>query len=146
MALHYQTECRMGTRRINRSYSGYQAFVAILFDLVFGLFFEFVATFMSLTFRLLIFSARLVIQVLKSYVESGCGCDGGPGLYPDAPVRTLASRDRPARTGEPLLAARGFARSAQKPDGPSAARSERRGVSTPFSFPDETVSFRCSTA
>ena len=33
MALHYQTECRMGTRRINRSYSGYQAFVAIVFDL-----------------------------------------------------------------------------------------------------------------
>jgi hypothetical protein len=66
MALHYQTECRMGTRRINRSYSGYQAFIAILFDLVFGLMFEFVATFFSLTFRLVIFLARLVIKVLRS--------------------------------------------------------------------------------
>ena len=66
MALHYQTECRMGTRRINRSYSGYQAFVAIFFDLIFGLFFELVATCSGLTFRLLTFSIRLAVQVLKS--------------------------------------------------------------------------------
>jgi hypothetical protein len=66
MALHYQTECRIGTRRINRSYSGYQAFVAIFFDLIFGLFFELVATFLSLAFRLIGFSVRLTIQVLRS--------------------------------------------------------------------------------
>jgi hypothetical protein len=66
MSLHYQTECRMGTRRINRSYSGYQAFVAILFDLIFGLFFELVATFISLTFRLITFSVRLAAQLVRS--------------------------------------------------------------------------------
>ena len=66
MALHYQTECRMGARRINRSYSGYQAFVAILFDLFFGLLFELVATALSLTFRLLAFAIRLAFHVLKS--------------------------------------------------------------------------------
>jgi hypothetical protein len=65
MALHYQTECRMGTRRINRSYSGYQAFVAILFDLIFGLLFELVASLLGLTFRLISFSIRLTIQVLR---------------------------------------------------------------------------------
>ena len=66
MALHYQTECRLGTRRINRSYSGYQAFVAILFDLIFGLLFELVATAFSLAFRLISLSVRLAVQVLKS--------------------------------------------------------------------------------
>jgi hypothetical protein len=66
MALHYQTECRLGTRRINRSYSGYQAFVAIMFDLIFGLLFELVATLLSLTFRLVAFSVRLAAQLLKS--------------------------------------------------------------------------------
>ena len=65
MALHYQTECRLGTRRINRSYSGYQAFVAIVLDLVFGLLFEFVATLLNLTFRLLAFSFRLALQIWK---------------------------------------------------------------------------------
>ena len=65
MALHYQTECRIGTRRINRSYSGYQAFVAIVFDLIFGLLFEMVATLLNLTFRLLAFSFRLALQILK---------------------------------------------------------------------------------
>jgi hypothetical protein len=65
MALHYQTECRMGTRRINRSYSGYQAFVAIFFDLVFGLLFELVASVLGLTFRLVSFSIRLAIHILK---------------------------------------------------------------------------------
>jgi hypothetical protein len=66
MALHYQTECRMGTRRINRSYSGYQAFIAILFDLVFGLTFELVATAFSLAFRLVVFVVRLVFRLLRS--------------------------------------------------------------------------------
>jgi hypothetical protein len=66
MALHYQTECRLGTRRINRSYSGYQAFVAIMFDLIFGLLFELLATLLSLTFRLVAFSVRLAAQLLKS--------------------------------------------------------------------------------
>lgn len=66
MALHYQTECRIGTRRINRSYNGYQAFVAIVFDLIFGLLFEVVASLLALTFRLTYFSVRLAVRVLKS--------------------------------------------------------------------------------
>ena len=65
MALHYQTECRIGARRINRSYSGYQAFVAIMFDLIFGLLFELVATTLGLAFRFVGFSIRLAIQILK---------------------------------------------------------------------------------
>lgn len=66
MALHYQTECRMGNRRINRSYSGYQAFVAIVFDLVFGLVFELVATLFTLSIRLFTFAVRLAARVLTS--------------------------------------------------------------------------------
>jgi hypothetical protein len=65
MALHYQTECRIGSRRINRSYSGYQAFIAIVLDLVFGLLFELLATLFNLTFRLLTFSIRLALQTWK---------------------------------------------------------------------------------
>jgi hypothetical protein len=66
MALHYQTEYRMGARRINRSYRGYQAFVAILFDLVFGLLFELVASVLNVTFRLAALAIRLAFYVLKS--------------------------------------------------------------------------------
>jgi hypothetical protein len=66
MALHYQTECRMGARRINRSYSGYQAFVAIVFDLIFGLLFELVATALGLAVRLVALFLRLAFHVLKS--------------------------------------------------------------------------------
>jgi hypothetical protein len=66
MALHYQTEYRMGARRIHRSYCGYQAFVAILFDLVFGLLFELVATALSLAFRLIALAIRLAFHVLKN--------------------------------------------------------------------------------
>jgi hypothetical protein len=65
MALHYQTEYRMGTRRIHRSYSGYQAFVAILFDLVFGMLFELVAATLGLALRLVAISFRLTCQLLK---------------------------------------------------------------------------------
>lgn len=68
MALHYQTECRVGTRRINRSYNGYQAFVAIVFDLVFGLIFELVSMAVALAVRLV----SLVLQ-LGVYVLNGGG-------------------------------------------------------------------------
>ena len=66
MALHYQTEYRMGARRIHRSYCGYQALIAILFDLVFGLLFELMTTALSLSFRLIALSIRLACHVLKS--------------------------------------------------------------------------------
>jgi len=59
MALHYQTECRVGTRRINRSYNGFQAFVAIVFDLVFGLTFELV----SAVIRLGVWLVSLVLEL-----------------------------------------------------------------------------------
>ena len=43
MSLHYQTEYRMGLDEFIARTAGYQAFVAIFFDLIFGLFFELVA-------------------------------------------------------------------------------------------------------
>jgi hypothetical protein len=66
MALHYQTEYRLGSRgRICRSYTGFQAFVAICFDLVFGLIFELVAAVVSLALRTVILTIHLAVQFLK---------------------------------------------------------------------------------
>jgi hypothetical protein len=69
MALHYQTECRIGARRIHRSYNGYQAFAAIFFDLIFGLLFELVATILTLAFRLVGISIQLAVQILKGSMK-----------------------------------------------------------------------------
>ena len=107
MALHYQTECRMGTRRINRSYSGYQAFFAIVFDLFFGLLFELVASLLSL-----LVSARLLLDSTRgsdfeALVEGAGRGHGDTGLRADTSVRDRASRDRPACASRPALAARG---------------------------------------
>jgi hypothetical protein len=116
MALHYQTECRIGTRRINRSYSGYQAFVAIFFDLIFGLFFEVVATFMSLTFRLIGFSVRLAVRVLSSSWKVLVAAMAAlvftltlPFVILHRAIARLAPTSR-------LWPREGFAQSAQKPD------------------------------
>jgi hypothetical protein len=66
MALHYQTEYRLGNRgRVCRSYAGFQAFVAIGLDLIFGLFFELVSSVFSLATRLSILAVRFVIRVLR---------------------------------------------------------------------------------
>ncbi len=66
MALHYQTEYRLGSRgRISRSYTGFQAFVAICLDLIFGLLFEFVAATFALAVRLVVWTLRLLVRVLK---------------------------------------------------------------------------------
>jgi hypothetical protein len=67
MALYYQTQYRLGRRggRVCRSYSGFQAFVAILFDLVFGLIFELVWSVITLAFRLVILALQLVVQVVR---------------------------------------------------------------------------------
>jgi hypothetical protein len=66
MALHYQTEYRLGNRgRVCRSYTGFQAFVAIGLDLVFGLFFELVSSVFSLTIRLAIWTVHFVYRVLR---------------------------------------------------------------------------------
>src|SRR5205823_13266670 len=66
MALHYQTEYRLGSRgRICRSYTGFQAFVAIFCDLIFGLLFELVSAAISLAVRLAILIVQLLVQMLK---------------------------------------------------------------------------------
>jgi hypothetical protein len=67
MALYYQTQYRLGRRggRVCRSYSGFQAFIAILFDLVFGLVFELVSSVIALAFRLVILAFQLVVQILR---------------------------------------------------------------------------------
>jgi hypothetical protein len=68
MALHYQTEYSLGNRgRIRRSYTGFQAFLAIGFDLVFGLLFELVCTSVALAARIVYWTARLAIWVLRLY-------------------------------------------------------------------------------
>ena len=116
MALHYQTECRMGTRRINRSYSGYQAFVAIMFDLIFGLLFELVATLLSLTFRLVAFSVRLAAQLLKSswrVLVAGMAALVFTLTLPFVILHRAIARFAPSVRFWPRD---GYARSARKPD------------------------------
>jgi hypothetical protein len=66
MGLYYQTEYRLGSRgRVCRSYTGFQAFVAIAFDLLFGLIFEMVATLISMAARLVVVVVRLAVRILK---------------------------------------------------------------------------------
>jgi hypothetical protein len=66
MALHYQTEYRLGNRgRVCRSYTGFQAFVAIGLDLVFGLCFELVSSVLSLTMRLAFSTVHFVFRVMR---------------------------------------------------------------------------------
>jgi hypothetical protein len=66
MALHYQTEYRLGSRgRISRSYTGVQAFLAICFDLIFGLAFDVVSTVVNLAVRMVVLAGRLVAQILR---------------------------------------------------------------------------------
>ena len=65
MALYYQTEYRLGRRgRISRSYTGFQAFCAILFDLVFGLVFELVTIVISLALRVVFRVLQVAVVVL----------------------------------------------------------------------------------
>jgi hypothetical protein len=66
MALHYHTEYRLGNRgRICRSYTGFQALVAIALDLIFGLLFEFVFLALGLAMRIAVLTARLVGRFLR---------------------------------------------------------------------------------
>ena len=65
MALHYQTEYRIGGRgRISRSYTGFPAFFAILFDLVFGLVFELVVSMIGLALRIFSLAFQVALVVL----------------------------------------------------------------------------------
>src|SRR5437763_16747265 len=66
MALHYQTEYRLGSRgRICRSYTGLQAFVAIVLDLIFGVTFELLATAIGLSVRLVVLMVQFGVEFLK---------------------------------------------------------------------------------
>jgi hypothetical protein len=66
MALHYQTEYRLGNgRRIYRSYTGFQASVAIFVDLVLGLAFEVLFAAIGLAGWVVALAARLLGQVVK---------------------------------------------------------------------------------
>jgi hypothetical protein len=67
MALYYQTEYRLGRRhgRITRSYTGFQAFFAILLDLVFGLFFELITGSIALALRLIYLTFQIGFAVLR---------------------------------------------------------------------------------
>ena len=68
MALYYQTEYRLGNRgRICRSYTGFPAFVAIVFDLIFGLLFELISTAISLAVRLVVLVVQLLVKLLTIY-------------------------------------------------------------------------------
>jgi hypothetical protein len=67
MALHYQTEYRLGNRgRVCRSYTGFQALVAIFFDLVFGLLFEVVSMVIGVAVRILALAAQLAVEAFKA--------------------------------------------------------------------------------
>ena len=67
MALYYQTEYRLGRRygRITRSYTGFQAFLAIVLDLVFGLFFELITGAIALALRLIYLTLQTGFAVLR---------------------------------------------------------------------------------
>ena len=68
MALHYQTEYRLGNRgRVVRSYTGFQAFVAIAIDLVFGLLFELIFAGVALAMRIVVLVLHLVNRLLHLY-------------------------------------------------------------------------------
>ena len=68
MALHYQTEYRLGNRgRVCRSYTGFQAFLAIAIDLVFGLLFELVFAAIGLHSNIAVLAVHLAVRMLQLY-------------------------------------------------------------------------------
>jgi hypothetical protein len=116
MALHYQTEYRVGARRVHRSYCGYQAFVASVFDLIFGLFFELVASLIGLSFRLARFAIRFLAQVFKGswrVMVSVMAALVFTMTLPFVILHRAIARFAPSARFWPR---EGFARSAQKPD------------------------------
>jgi len=67
MGLHYEAEYRIGRRggRVCRSYAGFRAFLAILFDLIFGLFFDVFDAVFALVMRSPFLSIQCSVAVLK---------------------------------------------------------------------------------
>jgi len=67
MGLYYHAEYRVGPRggRVCRSYSGFRAFLAILFDLVFGSLFDVLAAVFALVTRTLVLAVRVMVGLLQ---------------------------------------------------------------------------------
>jgi ABC-type multidrug transport system fused ATPase/permease subunit len=66
MALHYQTEYRIGNRgRVSRSYTGFAAFTAIMFDLIFGLVFDLAISVVGMALRLVVLTLQMSAVVLS---------------------------------------------------------------------------------
>ncbi len=67
MGLYYHAEYRVGPRggRVCRSYSGFRAFLAILFDLVFGTLFDVIAAVFTLATRAVFLSVQISIELVK---------------------------------------------------------------------------------
>ena len=95
MALHYQTEYRLGNRgRVCRSYTGFQAFLAITIDLVFGLLFELVFATIGLAIDFGILAVHLAeVGMLQLYRARAGRGDDLRDLRGHAAIR-LDSRDR----------------------------------------------------
>jgi hypothetical protein len=67
MAIYYQTEYRLGRRgrRVSRSYTGFQACVAILLDLIFGLAFGLVSMLVGFAIRLIALAFQFGMAVTR---------------------------------------------------------------------------------
>jgi hypothetical protein len=118
MALYYQTQYRLGRRggRVCRSYSGFQAFMAILFDLVFGLVFELVSSVIALAFRLAILTLQLVVQVVRitwSVVVAALTIVLYVVTLPFALLHEMLARLKPPVSAEPESA---YGGATQKPE------------------------------
>jgi hypothetical protein len=67
MSLSYHAEYRVGPRggRVCRSYSGFRAFLAILFDLVFGTICDVLAAILTLATRAIVLAIHVAVELLK---------------------------------------------------------------------------------
>jgi hypothetical protein len=65
MAVSYQTEYRMGSRCVRRSYNGPTAFVAIMCDLGFRVVFDLVVTTMELLLKLVAQSLVIAMRLCR---------------------------------------------------------------------------------
>jgi hypothetical protein len=67
MSLYYHADYRVGPRsgRVCRSYSGFRAFLAILFDLVFGTICDVLAAVFTLATRAIVLTVHVAVELLK---------------------------------------------------------------------------------
>jgi hypothetical protein len=66
MSLYYHADYRVGPRggRVCRSYSGFRAFLAILFDLVFGTICDVIAAVFTLATRAVVLAVHVAVELL----------------------------------------------------------------------------------